>query len=105
MKADLKFDPEFKNQKEMFLWIWDNRPHVSELTGKPLLYPGNSKWHWQFLHVLPKGAYPAFKLNQNNVLLGLPDEHEKQNEFNIFNEKYENLQREYYRDVYGKEFE
>lgn len=94
----------FKNQKELFKFIWETRPHRSELSGRALLPEGHPLWHWQFLHVLSKGAYPAYKLNPENILLGLPDEHRNQEQFEIFNKKYEELRREYYKEIYGKTF-
>jgi serine/threonine protein kinase len=81
----------FKNQGELFDYIWESRPHISELSGKPLLPKGHFKWHWQFLHILPKGSYPHFKLNPENILLGLPDEHDKQDDFEIFRIRKSNL--------------
>ncbi len=89
----------FVSQKEMFEWIWENRPHVSELSGQNLLPKGHSQWHWQFLHVLPKGKFKRMALNSDNILLGLPEEHKKQNQFEIFNKKYEQLAREYYESL------
>ena len=53
---------EFKNQKELFEYIWETREHISELSGKPLYHRNHDLWHWQFLHVLPKGHYKAYKL-------------------------------------------
>lgn len=94
----------FQTQKEMFKYIYETRKHVSELTGRPLLPIGHFKFHWQFLHVLSKGTYPYYKLNPDNILLALPEEHEKQEMFSIFNEKKEKLRREYYRIYYNKEF-
>ena len=107
MKVDLEFQdqPKFKNQMEMFKWIWSNRPHVSELTGEPLLPFGHPQWHWQFLHVLPKGSYCHFKLYAKNILLGTPDEHNRQNQFDVFNEAYETLIREYYEKIYNKTYQ
>ena len=95
---------DFKNQKEMFNYIWETRDHVSELTGKPLLPKGHFKWHWQFIHVLPKGSYPAYKLKLENMLLGLPEEHENQETFEIFQNKKEKLIPKYYKEIYNKEF-
>lgn len=95
---------KFKNQNEMFNWIWENRPHISELTGDPLLPKGHFKWHWQFLHVLPK-SYTYYKLNPDNILLGLPKEHENQNTYPKFNEKYKELRRQYLKEFNNKEFE
>lgn len=94
----------FKNQKELFNHIWETREHISELSGKPLLPKGHFKWHWQFIHVLGKGPYPSYKLEEKNILLGLPEEHEKQEEFDIFIEKRDELKPMYYKEIYGKEF-
>jgi hypothetical protein len=63
---------EFKNQKELFRWCWDNRPHVSEISGTPL---GNEMNVWFFAHVLPKGSYGLFKLKNFNITLLTPQEH------------------------------
>ena len=93
---------KFKNQKELFDYIWETRPHKSELSGFDLLPKGHFQWHWQFLHVLPKGSYPKYKLNENNVILGLPSEHDKQETFPEFLSKRQELTREYYKEFYGK---
>jgi hypothetical protein len=87
----------FKNQSEMFKWIWENRPHVSQISGKLLLPENHPMWHWQFAHVLPKGAYPSYKLNSENIMLMLPSEHEKQESFEKFKEKKQELKEQYYR--------
>lgn len=94
----------FKNQTELFNFIWETREHVSELTGKPLLNRNHPQWHWQFIHILGKGAYPSFKLREDNILLGLPDEHTNQEQYDIFNEKHTELKRKYYKEIYNKEF-
>ena len=92
--------PKFKNQKEMFLWIWETRDHISEVSDKPLLHLGNSMWHWQFAHILAKGTYPHWKFNPDNIMLMLPEEHEKQEQFDIFNDKHSELKRKYYQEFY-----
>jgi hypothetical protein len=74
---------EFKNQMEMYKYIWDTRDHVSQLSGKPLL---------------------LWKLNPENIILGLPEEHENQNNYAVFNAKHDELKREYYKEFYNKEF-
>lgn len=94
----------FKNQKELFLWIWENRDHLSELSGKPLLPKGHLLFFWQFAHILPKGSYPKWKFEEKNIILALPEEHERQNTFQIFNDRYDELRREYYKEFYNKEF-
>ena len=87
---------KFKNQTELFDYIWETREHKSELSGQPLLPKGHLKWHWQFLHVLPKGSYPSEKLNPNNVLLGTVYEHDHQEQFVVFKNLRKKLTREYH---------
>lgn len=88
----------------MFNWIWENRSHVSEISGKPLYPKGHSLWHFQFLHVLSKGAYPSYKLNPDNILLGTPEEHQKQESFQIFQDKKDLLKSQYYNERRIKTF-
>jgi len=95
----------FKTQKEMFDYIWNTRAHISELSGEPLLPKGHFKWHWQFLHILPKGKFKKYALDSKNILLGLPEEHGRQNQFKVFNEKYEELHRQYYEEIHGRTFQ
>jgi len=96
---------QFKNQKEMFAYIWETREHVSELTGEPLFPPNHFKHHWQYLHVLPKGTYPKYKLNPNNILLATPEEHERQEQYLKFIYKQDELRKEYYKEFYNKTFD
>lgn len=95
----------FKSQIEMFNWIWDYRFHVSELSGEPLVEKGHLYWHWQFLHVLPKGSYPHYKLNSDNILLGTVKEHDTQEHFKVFQDKKQQLRQEYYEKYYNKTYE
>ena len=95
----------FKSQKELFMHVWNSRTHVSELTGKPLLPKSNFQHHWQFLHILAKGTYPAYKFREENIMLALPDEHERQEQFPKFIERRDELRREYYKEIYNKTFE
>jgi hypothetical protein len=32
-------------------------------------------WHWQFSHILSKGAFSKFKYDKRNIILKSPDEH------------------------------
>jgi hypothetical protein len=84
--------------KKLFIEIWTEREHVSEISGKPLLYPGNFKFHWQFAHVLGKQAYPRYKFRKENIMLMLPEEHEKQETFKIFRDKRDQLKEKYNRN-------
>lgn len=89
---------EFKNQSEMFNYIWENREHISEVSGKPLLPKGHSKWHWQFAHVLGKGRYTKWKLKEFNIMLMLPEEHEKQERYPLFIERKGELELKYHEE-------
>lgn len=95
---------KFKNQKELFNFIWETRAaqngFVSELSGEPLFNKNHFQWHWQFLHVLPKGTYPKYKLNPDNIILGTPSEHENQESFKLFQDKKSELKRKYYDEYY-----
>ena len=88
----------------LFEEIWSEREHVSELSGKPLLPKGNMRWHHQFLHVLPHGSYKAYKYRKENIMLALPEEHAVQERYPKFMERHEELRRQYYKEIYGKEF-
>ncbi len=59
-------------EKEVFLQIWNERPHVSQVSGDPL---GEEPNVWFFAHLLGKKAYPRFKLKKENIFLMTPDEH------------------------------
>ena len=87
-----------KNQKDLFEQVWQERAHLSEISGKPLFGKGHPLWHWQFGHVLSKGAYPRYKLNPENIMLMLPEEHEKQESFEAFRERKQVLKEKYYRN-------
>ena len=89
-------------QTQLFQEIWDEREHISELTGEPLLPPGHWQFHWQFLHVLSKGTYPSFKFDKRNIILALPEEHAIQERYPIFTEKRDELRALYYKEIYGK---
>ena len=60
----------------MFLDIWDKREHISELSGRKLdEFYGRPQWHSIFAHILNKGQYPKFRLNQENIIMLHPSEH------------------------------
>ncbi len=51
--------------------IWDERPHKSEVSGEPIPF-----FHvWCFSHILPKGLYPKYRLNKENIIIKTPKEH------------------------------
>ena len=82
--------------KKIFIEIWKERPHVSQLSGKPLHPMGHLKWHWQFAHILGKNVAPSWKENKDNILLVLPDEHENQEQWPEFMELKEAKMKEYF---------
>ena len=90
----------FKSQLEMFNWIWTDRMLESQLSGRNLIHPHNMQWHHQFLHILPKGSYPKWKLNPENILLALPEEHEHQERYPYFLELRQQLTLEYHQKYY-----
>jgi hypothetical protein len=66
----------FKSQVEMFEEIIASRPHVCAYTNENLNgYLSSNKRYNCCAHVLPKGKYPLFKLNQWNVQLVHPEFH------------------------------
>lgn len=93
-----------RNQSDLFEIVWSEREHVSDISGKPLLPKGHSQWHWQFLHIVPKGSYPKWKLNPDNIILGTVEEHLSQDSIPEFFEKRQELTKEYYKTFYGKTF-
>lgn len=86
---------KIKTQKELFKYVWETREHVSEISGKPLYAEGHYQWHWQFAHVLSKGAYPKYKFNPDNIMLMLPDEHEHQEQYDAYMQKKDQLKLKY----------
>ena len=83
---------------QLFNEIWNEREHISEFTGKPLLPKGDYRWHHQFAHVLNKGRFPSMRLRKDNIFLCLPDEQMIQDRFEVFVERKEKLLIE----IYGK---
>ena len=62
----------FKKEMDMYVSIWNTRPHISWLTGRSVSFHPVS-----FLHVLAKGLnkYPHYRFNPDNVILGTREEH------------------------------
>ena len=83
---------------DLFNEIWEEREHISELTGKDLLHKGHFKWHWQFLHLLNKNTYSKMKFDKRNIILALPEEHENQESFPKFIEMRDDLRAVYYQE-------
>lgn len=56
----------------LFQIIWEERPHISEISGQSL---GEFNIRY-FSHILTKGAYPSYRLNPENIKMVTPDEHD-----------------------------
>lgn len=64
--------PKSTGEKELFLQIWRERPHISAINGEPL---GDEPNTYNFMHVLSKKAYPDFRLKNENIVLATFDQH------------------------------
>lgn len=88
------------NQRRLFEQIWNERERVSEVSGKPLYPKSHYKWHWQFAHILPKGSFPKYRLRKDNIMLMLPSEHERQEQYELFQQRKIELTSEYYNNLF-----
>lgn len=86
-------------QLVVFLKIWNERPHVCQVTGDPIPYFDI----WGFMHLLGKKAYPRFILYEKNILLVKRSIHIKYDDrdrsdpiFKWINELHDELITEYY---------
>lgn len=95
----------FKNKTDLFNYVWETREHVSEFSGDPLLPKGHPQWHWQMAHILPYGSYPSYKFRPDNIALITVHEHETQESLPQFRERYEQMNRLYYKEIYHKNFD
>lgn len=89
---------EFKNQKELFEYIYENREWKSEIDGSPLPRKGHWQWHWCFAHIIGKQAYPKYKLRESNIMLMTPTQHERQESYEIFRNKRDELKEKYHKE-------
>lgn len=79
-----KKKPGQQTQVELFREIFAERPHVSEISGLPLVEmpedardeKGMKAWLSQFSHLLPKGTYRRMKSNKRNIVLKTKVEHD-----------------------------
>jgi len=74
-KQELLFGFGYKNQKDMFFDIWQEREHKCQISGSNLDLVPENRFFWMFSHVLAKKNYPYYKLNPENILLVHPDVH------------------------------
>lgn len=55
----------------VFLELWNERPHVSQVSGEPIQFFSVSN----FAHILSKGAFPSLRLEKRNIYLVTKEEH------------------------------
>jgi hypothetical protein len=87
-------------RNELFLQIWTNRPHKSEVSGE---YLGNEPLTIFFHHILPKEKYPEAAFDEENIILLTLDEHTNV-ESNIYKYDAVNERRKFLLEKYNKQF-
>lgn len=85
-------------RNELFLQIWTNRPHKSEVSGE---YLGSEPLTIFFHHILPKEKYPEAAFDEENIILLTLDEHTNV-ESNIYKYDTINERRKSLLEKYGK---
>ena len=88
---------EKSSMREMFLRVWKQRPHKSEISGERL---GTQPLSIFFHHILPKEKYNQAALDEENIILMTLDEHSNV-ESNIYRYEEVNKRREYLKTKYN----
>lgn len=72
----------FKSELELMFYLWRNYPRdkegrmFCEFTGMRIdMFENSNRFINCFSHILPKGLYPMYKLNPNNIRIVHPDFH------------------------------
>ena len=88
---------EKSSMREMFLRVWKQRPHKSEISGERL---GTEPLSIFFHHILPKEKYKDAMLDEENIILLTLDEHANV-ENDIYRYEEVNKRREYLKTKYN----
>ena len=73
--SDLDQYKEFDFQMDLFMYVWKNREHKSQISGRKLdEFYGTDFFPNLFEHVLPTGVYKKMKYRDEDILLLHPDE-------------------------------
>lgn len=88
---------EKSSMREMFLRIWKQRPHKSEISGERL---GTEPLSIFFHHILPKEKYKDATLDEENIILLTLDEHTNV-ESDIYRYEEVNKRRKYLKTKYN----
>lgn len=66
----------YKSLTQFYKQLWKERDHVCFVTKEPLdKYYYSSYRRNIFMHVIPKGKFPEYKFNCENMVLGTPQVH------------------------------
>lgn len=71
-KKKIPYKRKSMGELDLFISIWYERPHISQISGKYL--PDFNVT--LFSHILPKSIYPKFRLNKQNIVLKTTQEHQ-----------------------------
>jgi hypothetical protein len=63
---------KIETMRNLFLEIWKERKHYSEVSGD---YLGGEALSTFFHHILPKSKYPELQYDKSNIILLTLDEH------------------------------
>jgi hypothetical protein len=63
---------KIETMRNLFLEIWKERKHYSEVSGN---YLGSEALSTFFHHILPKSKYPELQYDKSNIILLTLDEH------------------------------
>lgn len=63
---------KIETMRNLFLEIWKERKHYSEVSGD---YLGSEALSTFFHHILPKSKYPELQYDKSNIILLTLDEH------------------------------
>lgn len=82
---------------ECFRIIWNKRLHISEVSGEKLMSPLSTLY---FHHILPKSRHLDASLDEENIILLSPEEHQNV-ELNKFRYEEINKRREFLQKKYN----
>jgi hypothetical protein len=75
---------KIETMRNLFLEIWKERKHYSEVSGD---YLGSEALSTFFHHILPKSKYPELQYDKSNIiLLTLPEHESVENDMYRFEE-------------------
>jgi|GEM_PF-2932655 hypothetical protein len=75
-KKDAKKPKQPTGEAKLFDKIWKEREHICAITGERLEFtPYTHLWFQCFSHLLPKGSWPKYRLNKENIVLKSPKAH------------------------------